>query len=177
MPCPGPGPPARDSRYKSGTDCATQHHPTFLQATARARPPRPSGQRPPSHATSANAARPKQNMPSPGGQASGMTGHQRGRGWAGCGQGVASRRPPQGYHTAPQWPAPYSTARSPILASVRCSLISMIRPYPGRQPTSGRTKACDTIAPPGAFSSLLDFLCGVCYLRRTKISGLLGRIV
>ncbi len=34
-------------------------------------------------ATSPNATPPKQNMPSPGGQTSGMTGHQRWRGWAG----------------------------------------------------------------------------------------------
>jgi hypothetical protein len=37
--------------------------------------------RPPSRVTSATAARSKQNVPSPGGQISGMAGHKHGLGW------------------------------------------------------------------------------------------------
>ncbi len=57
-----------------------QYQPTFPRLTGHLDHQSP-GRRPPSGATSPNAARPKQSVPSPGGQISGMTGHQRG--WAG----------------------------------------------------------------------------------------------
>jgi hypothetical protein len=76
-------------RHKSGTNHATQHHqrqPISTNISAAHRPPRSPKPWPMSSQRryiSKRSTRPKQSMPSPGGQVSGMTGHQRGRGWAG----------------------------------------------------------------------------------------------
>jgi hypothetical protein len=86
------------NRVQTALTDATQRRPTsptFPQTTGHPDDQSP-GRRSPSRTTSPNAARPKQSMPSPGGQISRMTGHQRERGRAGCGQGGASRRPPPG---------------------------------------------------------------------------------
>jgi hypothetical protein len=97
-------PSPRVTRYKSGTDCATHHWPTSPNIPQVTHRPDHEGlsRRSPSRATSPNAEPPNQNMPSPGGQVSGMTGHQRERDWAGVGRvgdpadlprGATTRRP------------------------------------------------------------------------------------
>ena len=90
-----------------------QHHPTFPQATGHPDHQSP-GQDPPSGATSPNAARSKQNMPSPGGQVSRMASHQaRAGSGVGRGCGIPSTSL-KGYRTAPQG---QSSTRSPPVAS------------------------------------------------------------
>ncbi|MGH3572456.1 MAG: hypothetical protein ACRDUW_11590, partial [Pseudonocardiaceae bacterium] len=82
------------------------HHPTLTNVTQRSR--RPAAV-PTVEALAGVSQRRRyiskrstvqQSMPSPGGQISGMAGHQRGRDWVGwTGWGIPSISP-QGYHTA-----------------------------------------------------------------------------
>lgn len=74
----------------------TERRPTSLHVLARHWPSRPPGpgRRSPRRATSANAARSKQHMPSPGRQASGMASHENYCGWVGwTGCGIPSTSP------------------------------------------------------------------------------------
>ena len=135
-----------------------QHQPVSSQAVGH--PGRRSaGQGSPSGATSANAARSKQNMPSPGGQISRMAIHKHG----GAGPGVDRVwHPidlPQGYHTTARGQSypkiaagrvegcPRAAVWSGYARSTGCHTApsvqdqwcgqTKIRPSPGRQ-TSGR---------------------------------------
>jgi hypothetical protein len=104
---PGPCRSSRDpvqAGYRSHHPILTnihQRHLTFPQLIGGING-RSTGRRCLSGATSANAARPDHTTPSPGGQASGMAGTQESLRLGLGGQGVASRRPPKGYHTTAQ---------------------------------------------------------------------------
>lgn len=85
-------------RYKPGTNRTNRRYSTSPDVPAgHVRPNCQSpGQHSPSRANQQTQDGPNKSMPSPDGQASRTAGDQRGRGWAGGGQGVASCRPPSG---------------------------------------------------------------------------------